>query len=183
MQKTDVRIIAATNRNLKRMVVEKLFREDLYYRLNVVPVTIPPLRERLEDLEALACVFLNQFNRKHGKSRILSAQELVELKAYRWPGNIRELRNVMERFVLTGEFSTWEREIVIRAEERNPPAEEFQSLQRPLKQMLLETESHYIRQVLEQNGGDVDKTAAVLQISRSGLYKKLQREKGGGAAN
>jgi len=183
VQKTDVRIIAATNRNLKRMVVEKLFREDLYYRLNVVPVTIPPLRERLEDLEALACVFLNQFNRKHGKSRILSAQELVELKAYRWPGNIRELRNVMERFVLTGEFSTWEREIVIRAEERNPPAEEFQSLQRPLKQMLLETESHYIRQVLEQNGGDVDKTAAVLQISRSGLYKKLQREKGGGAAN
>lgn len=183
VQKTDVRIIAATNRNLKRMVVEKLFREDLYYRLNVVPVTIPPLRERLEDLEALACVFLNQFNRKHGKSRILSAQELVELKAYRWPGNIRELRNVMERFVLTGEFSTWEREIVIRAEERNPPAEEFQSLQRPLKQMLLETESHYIRQVLEQNGGNVDKTAAVLQISRSGLYKKLQREKGGGAAN
>lgn len=96
VQKTDVRIIAATNRNLKRMVVEKLFREDLYYRLNVVPVTIPPLRERLEDLEALACVFLNQFNHKHGKSRILSAQELVELKAYRWPGNIRELRNVME---------------------------------------------------------------------------------------
>ena len=183
VQKTDVRIIAATNRDLKRMVMEKLFREDLYYRLNVVPITIPPLRERPEDLEALACVFLNQFNRKHGKSRILSAQELAELKSYRWPGNIRELRNVMERFVLTGEFSTWEREIVIRAEERNPPAEEFQSLQRPLKQMLLETESHYIRQVLEQNGGDVDKTAAVLQISRSGLYKKLQREKGGGAAN
>ena len=72
---------------------------------------------------------------------------------------------------------------MVRKKERDPAGGEFPSLQRPLKQVLLETESHYIRQVLEQNGGDVDKTAAILQISRSGLYKKLQREKDGSAAN
>lgn len=86
VQKTDVRIIAATNRNLKKMVEEKTFRDDLYYRLNVVPVTIPPLRERPEDLCALANLFLAQFNRKHGKARVLSERDLVELQNYSWPG-------------------------------------------------------------------------------------------------
>ena len=92
------------------MVEEKTFRDDLYYRLNVVPVTIPPLRERPEDLCALANLFLAQFNRKHGKARVLSERDLVELQNYSWPGNIRELRNTMERFVMIGEFSAWEKE-------------------------------------------------------------------------
>jgi len=173
-QKTDVRIIAATNRDLKRMVAEKAFREDLYYRLNVVPITIPPLRERPGDLRALASVFLAQFNRKHGKARVLSAQELANLQNYSWPGNIRELRNTIERFVLIGELSSWETEIGggNAAKEADPPA--LPEGQRPLKQVMAELEASYIRRVLEKNGGDVDKTADCLQVSRSGLYKKLK---------
>ena len=180
IQKTDVRIIAATNRDLKRMVAENTFRDDLYYRLNVVPITIPPLRERPADLKALAYVFLAQFNRKHGKSRILSEQELAELQTYRWPGNIRELRNVMERFVLTGEFTTWEKGASAQGTAQEAARVGLPTAQRPLKQVMAELEEAYIRQALEQNDGDVDRTAAVLQVSRSGLYKKIKKGKENG---
>lgn len=180
IQKTDVRIIAATNRDLKRMVAEKTFRDDLYYRLNVVPITIPPLRERPEDLKALSYVFLAQFNRKHGKTRILSEQEIAELQTYRWPGNIRELRNVMERFVLTGEFTTWEKGASVQRTAQEATRVGLPTAQRPLKQVMAELEEAYIRQALEQNGGDVDRTAAVLQVSRSGLYKKIKKGKENG---
>ena len=178
VQKTDVRIIAATNRNLKKMVEEKTFRDDLYYRLNVVPVTIPPLRERPEDLCALANLFLAQFNRKHGKARVLSERDLVELQNYSWPGNIRELRNTMERFVVIGEFSAWEKESVAEPAGGKPAPLAAPDGGRPLKQVMAELEDAYIRQVLEQNGGEIEKTAACLQVSRSGLYKKLKRTDG-----
>lgn len=180
IQKTDVRIIAATNRDLKHMVAEKTFRDDLYYRLNVVPITIPPLRERPEDLKALSYVFLAQFNRKHGKTRILSEQEIAELQTYRWPGNIRELRNVMERFVLTGEFTTWEKGASVQRTAQEATRVGLPTAQRPLKQVMAELEEAYIQQALEQNGGDVDRTAAVLQVSRSGLYKKIKKGKENG---
>lgn len=178
VQKTDVRIIAATNRNLKKMVEEKTFRDDLYYRLNVVPVTIPPLRERPEDLCALANLFLAQFNRKHGKARMLSERDLVELQNYSWPGNIRELRNTMERFVMIGEFSAWEKESVAEPAEGKTAPLAVPDGGRPLKQVMAELEDAYIRRVLEQNGGEIEKTAACLQVSRSGLYKKLKRTDG-----
>ena len=99
--KTDVRIIAATNRNLTKMVDEKTFREDLYYRLNVIPVNIPPLRERPEDIEALSEHFLNEFNRKYGRNVEISEDVLNKFKKYSWPGNIRELKNEIERYVVT----------------------------------------------------------------------------------
>src|SRR4051812_16264577 len=97
----DVRIIAATNRNLEDAVRDKTFREDLYYRLNVFPVVVPPLRERVEDIPALAWAFVDEFSRLFGKPiETISKETLRELQRYPWPGNVRELRNVIERAVI-----------------------------------------------------------------------------------
>lgn len=175
-QKADVRIIAATNRDLRKMVEEKTFRDDLYYRLNVVPITIPSLRERPADLDGLANVFLAQFNRKHGKMRTFSAGDLARLRSYGWPGNIRELRNAVERFVLIGELSGLEQESL----SRRPSAQGFPGFPKetlPLRQVMEDLEARYLRQSVAKNDGDVDQTALELGISRSGLYKKLQRYK------
>src|SRR6185436_18351123 len=99
--KTDVRVIAATNRNLEKEVGEGRFRLDLYYRLNVFPIQLPPLRERTEDIPALAYHFINIYNRKAGKKITgLSDKALKNFAAYHWPGNIRELENLIERNVL-----------------------------------------------------------------------------------
>ena len=96
--KVDVRIVAATNRDLEKAVAEGTFREDLYYRLNVFPITIPPLRERIEDIAALANGFLTEFSKSLGKSiQSISDESLRHLQSYHWPGNVRELRNVIER--------------------------------------------------------------------------------------
>jgi formate hydrogenlyase transcriptional activator len=99
--KVDVRIIAATNRKLEDAVRDNTFREDLYYRLNVFPVIVPPLRERVEDIPALAWTFVDEFNRSFGKSiESISEESLRELQRYHWPGNVRELRNVIERAII-----------------------------------------------------------------------------------
>jgi PAS domain S-box-containing protein len=99
--KVDVRIIAATNRDLEKAVAENTFREDLYYRLNVFPVVVPPLRERLEDLPGLVWAFIDEFSRLFGKTiSSVSKDSMRELQRYAWPGNVRELRNVIERAVI-----------------------------------------------------------------------------------
>ncbi len=98
--KVNVRVIAATNRNLEDMVEKKLFREDLYYRLMVFPITIPPLRERREDIVPLASRFLEELNGKYGFHRNFSREAYQLLNDYHWPGNIRELRNIVERAVI-----------------------------------------------------------------------------------
>ena len=99
--KVDVRIVAATNRNLEDAVRDKTFREDLFYRLNVFPVVVPPLRERVEDIPALAWTFVDEFAQSFGKTiESISEESLRELQRYRWPGNVRELRNVIQRAVI-----------------------------------------------------------------------------------
>jgi formate hydrogenlyase transcriptional activator len=99
--KVDVRIITATNRNLEDAIREGTFREDLYYRLYVFPVVVPPLRERIEDIPALAWAFVEEFSKSFGKQiTSISRESLLELQRYSWPGNIRELRNVIERAVI-----------------------------------------------------------------------------------
>jgi formate hydrogenlyase transcriptional activator len=99
--KVDVRIIAATNRDLEKAVSEGRFREDLYYRLNVFPIAIPPLRERVEDIGPLAWQFIRDFSKSLGKSiNSISPQSIRQLERYHWPGNVRELRNVIERAVI-----------------------------------------------------------------------------------
>lgn len=99
----NVRIVAATNRELENMVKENKFREDLYYRINVIPIRIPPLRERREDLSALTYYFLEKYNRKYSKTTTLSEQQLKQILEYHWPGNVRELINIIERLVVTGQ--------------------------------------------------------------------------------
>ena len=99
--KVDVRIIAATNRNLDKAVADKLFRDDLYYRLNVFPITVPPLRERVEDIHALAWEFVDEFSKSFGrKIDSIDKSSIEQLERYAWPGNVRELRNVIERAVI-----------------------------------------------------------------------------------
>jgi formate hydrogenlyase transcriptional activator len=105
--KVDVRVIAATNRDLEDAVRRGMFREDLYYRLNVFPITIPPLRERKEDIPALACAFVEELSHGFGKRiESIASRRLADLQRYGWPGNVRELRNVIERAVILATGST-----------------------------------------------------------------------------
>ena len=104
--KLDIRILAATNKDLKQMIKENKFREDLYYRLNVVPIHIPPLRERREDILPLAMFFLDKFNHKYNMNKILSSEVCRLFETYPWPGNVRELANLVERLVIMSETNT-----------------------------------------------------------------------------
>lgn len=99
--KVDVRIIAATNQNLKQLIKEGKFREDLFYRINVIPISIPPLRERREDIPPLIADFLTKFNREYFKELKVSNEAMEILVSYDWPGNVRELENIMERIIIT----------------------------------------------------------------------------------
>jgi TyrR family helix-turn-helix protein len=99
----DVRIITATNQDLEKMVAEGKFRKDLYYRLNVMPVTIPPLRERPEDLIEMIFIFLERINQKYHFKKKLSPSVIDQLLMYQWPGNVRELENILERVTITSE--------------------------------------------------------------------------------
>ena len=172
---TDVRVIAATNRDLKRMVSEQKFREDLYYRLNVMPLFLPPLRERTEDILPLADLFLSKNNRKYGLNRTLTAELRQSLLAYRWPGNIRELRNVIERYAISGRM-----DIDIS---RGGAASEngLQGLglgpETPLHEACEAFERTYIKNALAACEGSVAKAAKRLGIHRSLLYKKLKKNR------
>ena len=144
--KVDVRIIAATNRNLEEAVTDKSFREDLYYRLNVFPIVVPPLRDRVEDIPGLVWAFVDEFARSFGKTiDSISKDSLRELERYTWPGNVRELRNVVERAVIL----TNSRQLVVP-----PPRPAVKTI--PKLAMTLEAlEGEHIRQVLESTGGRV----------------------------
>jgi transcriptional regulator with GAF, ATPase, and Fis domain len=136
----DVRLIAATNRDLERAVAERTFREDLYYRLNVFPITIPPLRERVEDIPVLVWTFIEEFARSSGK-RIdsISKESLAALRKYPWPGNVRELRNLIERAVI---LARGPRLVV------EPPA--LTAIASPTSANLAEVQAEHIRGVLER---------------------------------
>lgn len=172
VQKADVRIIAATNRELKAMVAAKEFRDDLYYRLCVVPVSVPPLRERPLDIEALAGHFLKIFCRKHRIQRELPQEMAERLRRYPWPGNIRELRNTIENYVITGD----EPFLPAAAPPAQEPAQRAHTaadLSLPLKAVLERAEEAQIRAALDACGGEVARAAELLGIHRSVLYKKI----------
>ena len=183
--KTDVRIIAATNRNLTKMVDEKTFREDLYYRLNVIPVNIPPLRERPEDIEALSEHFLNEFNRKYGRNVEISEDVLNKFKKYSWPGNIRELKNEIERYVVTeGQVSSVLNDNIrhsmtdVNIKFTNSNISKNITVKNiPLKEVMDRYEIEYIRQVIDDCEGVMTEAAKRLGIHRSALYKKIDKFK------
>jgi transcriptional regulator with PAS, ATPase and Fis domain len=172
--KIDVRVIAATSRDLKTMVAQGHFREDLYYRLNVLPIRLPALRDRIGDLEALAESLLESIAGRTGMpQRELAPSALAALAAHAWPGNVRELRNVLEQAAMltdhprlgSAEFSS-----ILPPAPRRPAAA---APVRPLPQMIAELERSSIRTALETTGGNKVSAAKLLGISRATLYEKL----------
>jgi DNA-binding NtrC family response regulator len=173
--KTDVRIIAATNKNLEKEVAEGRFRLDLYYRLNVFPITLPPLRDRKEDIPALAYYFMNVFNHKAGrKIRGFSDEVLKKLMAYRWPGNIRELEHLIERSVLLEKGTMIENiSLPIALKSMEEPA----TGEGPMK-TIHENERDYIVAVLKKCNGRIwgpGAAAEVLNIPPSTLKSKMKK--------
>ncbi len=166
--KVDVRVIAATNKDLTGMIKTKNFREDLYYRLNVITIAIPPLRERKEDIPALARSFVSTYAKKLSKPvPDLTPAALRVLETYHWPGNVRELENVLERAVILCEDRITPQELSIA---RGPARDEAQQ---PLS--LEEMEKEYILRVLQETGGNQSKASQLLGIDRKTLYLKLKK--------
>lgn len=168
----DVRIISATNRNLEQMVEEGKFRQDLYYRLNIVPIHIPPLRQRKADIIPLVHYFLNKINQKYGMQKKLSPEVLNIFHNYHWPGNIRELENFIERLVVTVDDDM----IMVRHLPSEMYADRFTqpAMARPLKEIVQDIEREVITQSLKQYK-TTRKTAEVLGIDQSTLVRKIKR--------
>ncbi len=175
----DVRVIAATNKNLEEEIARGNFREDLFYRLNVIPFFVPPLRDRIEDVPSLVQEFLQEFGREYGRPRIaITADALSALKQYSWPGNVRELRNVIERvLILNPKAQSIERKhlpvLVYRDSGRDGAKgrhEEFGTLLQAREAY----ERDYILKKLDECHGNVSRTAEALGLERSHLYRKMK---------
>jgi len=171
---TDVRVIASTNKILEAEIERGNFREDLFYRLNVVPFAVPPLRERVEDIAVLAEHFIREFATSYGrKHKELTSEAIEALRAYPWPGNVRELRNLMERIVIMNpQVRIDARHIPLPASRRAPE----RGPERPasLHEVRQAAERDYILKKLEDAGGNVSRAAEVLGLERSNLYKKMR---------
>ena len=172
----DTRVILATNDDLGRMVEEGTFRQDLFYRINVINVELPPLRDRIGDIPLLAEYFLKEVCEDSGKHvRGFTEEAMSALRRYRWPGNVRELQNVIERAVLLGKGGAIGVEDLPAslASGANLTAESLSG--RTLKQAMEEPERQIIREVLESNNWNRNVTAETLGINRTTLYKKMKR--------
>lgn len=173
----DVRIISATNRNLEQLVREKKFRLDLYYRLHVVPILLPPLRDRREDIIPLSQVFLTRYNQKYGKTVKLSSDFYEELLTYQWPGNIRELENLIERVVVTSKTDKVSCEEIAQCLALESVAtEEAVSINRiiPLSEAMEEVERALVKAVYSACKNTYA-AARILGISQSGAQRKIQK--------
>lgn len=175
---SSFRLIAATNRDLPRAVREGTFREDLYYRISVIPVTIPPLRERLEDLEELIMAFTDHFSRRYGKKLPYPDEEtLRRLSEYQWPGNIRELRNAVERAVILYTGGPFDLAVGGQHEARDHCQRAETSLYADTP-TLLELQKRYIQYILNKTGGRIsgeNGAEKLLGMKRSTLYLKLRQ--------
>ena len=172
--KIDVRIVAATNKNLEELVAEKKFREDLFYRLNVVSIHLPSLRERPEDIPLLADHFLKKFAAQNNKPACRISPEAMDiLIRYRWPGNVRELENVIERTATLSGTNLIQPEDLPRRLQLEPAQMDLRSL--PSRIPLSELEKLYIQKVLEETGGNKKKAADILGIDRRTLYRMATR--------
>jgi DNA-binding NtrC family response regulator len=172
----DVRIVAATNRNLAAMVDEGLFRGDLYYRLNVLPLAVPPLRERREDIPLIAAELLARAGRQHGIAvKPLAPAVLRALMEYGWPGNVRELSNVVERLALLAEDGQPRFED-LPAEVRNPDGRAGAGLRLPADGVVWDTlEADLLRQALERTGGNRAAAAKLLGMTYKAFLYRLEK--------
>ena len=169
-------MIASTNKDLEEEISRGNFREDLFYRLNVIPFSVPPLRERKEDIPLLARHFLKEFSAAYGRRpREITDDAIETLMRYSWPGNVRELRNVIERIVIMNPTTNrFDRKhlppLVHRDGGRRPGGSEFSTLH----QARAAYERDYILKKLDENHGNVSRTAEVLGLERSHLYRKMK---------
>ncbi len=172
----DVRVIAATNKNIDDEIAKGNFREDLFYRLNVIPFYVPALRERVEDIPVLARYFAQEFSREYGrKERILSNDAIDALVKYSWPGNVRELKNLMERVVImTSAVRIELRHLPAVLLREGPPSEESSTLPSSLESARKAYERDFILRKLEENHGNITHTARALGLERSHLYRKMK---------
>jgi len=172
----DTRAILATNENLAERVAEGKFRQDLYYRINVINIELPPLRERISDIPLLARHFLRKVCDESGKRvRDFSEDAIAALQRYRWPGNVRELQNVVERAVLLGKSDLIMLDDLPAAVAADQPSVPVAAGRRTLREALADPERRIIREVLEANGWNRSLTADALGINRTTLYKKMKR--------
>jgi DNA-binding NtrC family response regulator len=171
-RKVDIRFVAATNKDLEKEVREGRFREDLYYRLNVITLDLPPLRDRREDIEPLARHFLQKFSRRINKELTgIDPEALAALTGYHWPGNVRELENVMERAVILARSG---RITVDALPIRTEPVAAFRAEQGPAPLVSLETmERDHIQRILTSTGYHKSRSAEILGISRKTLDRKI----------
>ncbi len=173
--KTDVRIIAATNRDLRRLVGENKFREDLYYRLNVMSLYIPPLRERYEDILPMAKFFLTRNNKKYNLNRELTPEICQSLQSYDWPGNIRELRNIIERYAVTGRIDIMSADAKASDSVMAETAQSAAAMALPFHEACNMFEKAYIEKAIASANGSIAKASELLGIHRSLLYKKIKK--------
>jgi DNA-binding NtrC family response regulator len=182
--KVDVRIIAATNKDLAKMVKEGNFREDLYYRLNVVLINLPPLRERREDLPVLVEHFINRFNKELKREiKHISVDAMELLMKYEWPGNIRELENIVQRAIVLEKGDTLTREhlpMAIRAVEPEVRVDlerlaTNRSFFEAVREIVEDVEKQLILKALNKTGGNRTKAAADLMLDRKSLFNKMKK--------
>ncbi|MGD1069023.1 MAG: sigma-54 dependent transcriptional regulator [Bryobacteraceae bacterium] len=169
-KKVDVRVVAATNRDLQKMVDEGKFRQDLWFRLNVVRLELPPLRERRNDVPLLAHFFVGKYNARYNRDVKLTESGLKALKDFTWPGNVRQLQHLIERLTILAPNDRIDAESVQDAISAMEPKDGG-------GETLAETEADQIRRVLAATGGNKSRAAAILGIERKTLYRKLERMK------
>lgn len=180
--KTNARIISATNRNIEKMIEDGTFREDFFYRLNVMPIFLPPLRERTEDLEGLALFFISKFSKKLGRPISgISAEAMETLKRYRWPGNIRELENILERSCIIENsnqvsLKSLPENLVKEANARNQVSI-GSGYKGPLDYDSFKesAEKEFIESALKANDGKINKTVAHANIPKNTLLRKIKK--------
>jgi transcriptional regulator with PAS, ATPase and Fis domain len=164
----DVRVVAATNRDLRKQVDEGKFREDLWFRLNVVRITVPPLRERRGDVALLVQHFLKKYNQRYGQQTRVAATGVKAMEEYTWPGNVRQLQHLIERLSILAPGGRIDDAAVRQAIEVTEARDHS-------TESLADTETEQIRKVLSATGGNKSRAAKVLGIERKTLYRKLDR--------
>jgi transcriptional regulator with GAF, ATPase, and Fis domain len=179
-RQVNVRIVAATNRELEKEVAQGRFREDLYYRLKVFPIRVPPLRERRDDIPQLAAHFLERYTREIGKAVAGLSQETMELlMAYDWPGNVRELENEIQRVVIQADAGAFVTPDLVSPRVRRVEGIVVQAgtTKGTLKEMMEQVEKYFVLEALRQHGNNKTSAAKTLGITREGLHKKLKQLK------
>ena len=174
---TDVRVLAATNKDLEKEMEAERFRQDLYYRLNVIPLTIAPLRDRKEDIPILAAQFVKDFCAKEGVEPKAIAPDAIELlMEHSWPGNVRELKNIVERLVIMTQGDTIRADDIPPLSREEQPEEAMDTLfmHNSFRKAKMEFEKKFIMRKLQENEGNISKTADSIGLERSNLHRKIK---------